>query len=177
MFGMAICHASLVPNWVESKVSLWKQTADSEKKWKRKVGMRMFFVLEVGAQALLSIFISNLDTPSPFTLKHSCKHLLLSPLCICAGKYFPFLFICVRTRPPLAVFTSTQFVSSSVATRHMKSLWRWKADSVTLWVGKAHCKSKQVRNVRFGKQKLHSSRWSQTPFSKRGLQLNAATIV
>lgn len=45
---------------------------------------------------------SNRNTPSPFNFKHSCKHLLVSHLCIAVGKYHPFFFTYVQTRPPLA---------------------------------------------------------------------------
>lgn len=105
---------------------------------------------------------SNRSTPSPFNFKHSCKHLLVSPSCICVGKYHPFLFAYVQTRPPLVTVGQLFLLLSCITSPlKMKSLWRWKADiwlcSVWWVVGGGGCwllralwrRDLQVRNVRF----------------------------
>lgn len=61
---------------------------------------------------------SNRNTPSPFNFKHSCKHLLVSHLCICVGKYHPFMLaLCTDKTSASYLWT----VISSVAMRHISS--------------------------------------------------------
>lgn len=124
---------------------------------------------------------SNRNTPSPFNFKHSCKHLLVSHLCICVGKYRPFLF-CLCTDKTSA--SNLWTVISSVAMHHI-SLSRWRApvdEKQTLWLSGGGNPAVKTRPFRwemcgFDKQKLDSSRWSQTPYPNRHLRLSCIEMV
>lgn len=120
---------------------------------------------------------SNRNTPSPFNFKHFCKHLLVSHFCICVGKMPPVLVRLCTDKTSASYLWTVIFLCSHAS--HLLSRWRARGDEKqTIW-GETRCKEETFRweMCGFGKQKLDSSRWSQTPYPNRGLRLSGIKIV